>query len=286
MALLVNKDAAYRKGMLWSHSLAVSRRAILGTLKALGELRPSLYLLRVPISRAALLTRFATRAAQSRVYIYLVRVSRHFRLGRGTNRCVGDNISVDPSLRPMPKLLNSVPISICKSYHFSVFVTGDLSQWDLSPACPCSPPLPCCCQTSMPPAHRPMPAPPLLLPVPQAPSSPPSRPCPLQGSPDEPTGACTPFATADAQMRQLHHGSLAHVLPSHAALPSLPVPLTGFSQLPIQCLLPPPPPAAAATGTRPTPPRCLHACLPCCSYQFPSAIGGHCDAMHHLGCVL
>ena len=42
VALLVNKDAAYRKGMLWSHSLAVSRRAILGTLKALGELRPSL----------------------------------------------------------------------------------------------------------------------------------------------------------------------------------------------------------------------------------------------------
>ena len=25
VALLVNKDAAYRKGMLWSHSLAVSR---------------------------------------------------------------------------------------------------------------------------------------------------------------------------------------------------------------------------------------------------------------------
>ena len=97
VALLVNKDAAYRKGMLWSHSLAVSRRAILGTLKALGELRPSLYLLRVPISRAALLTRIATRAAHFSVFV------------------TGDGISVPhalcspPSRRPHAALTPPLP---------------------------------------------------------------------------------------------------------------------------------------------------------------------------------
>ena len=89
---------------------------------------------------------------------------------------------------------------------------------------------PCCRQARTPSPHRPharpshaaaRPACPLLTALTPAAS----RPCPLQGSPDEPAGAsclCTPFTTADAQMRQLHHGSLAHVLPSHPMLPCPP----------------------------------------------------------------